>query len=336
MKVLIIGAGRMGLRHAVGLASMSEITNISIVDISTDALLNAKRQFENSEYFNKYSFHDISFLNSCTNYGVCIIATTASNRRDICEKIVLLGIANVLIEKPLGQSLEEVLDLINLFKDTKSKAYVNLNMRINPNFVQLKHDLISKQQLHGYKIITINTGAIGIGANGIHYLDFLNNLLDADHSTIVNCSIQNEPISSARGELYRDFGGWCMLDYFKKEEKVGTAFLSINALSSVFGGIDIVAPHGRIFINESSGKRFDFLRDPTSTLPTSRYHADYFEPLICDLFNSALSDLTREWMESILNSKSCLPSVEESLHAHALMFEWLSNSKETFNKFPIT
>jgi predicted dehydrogenase len=337
MKILIVGAGRMGIRHAIGASLVSNVENIILVDISENALENSKNQLLNQEGFQKFSFINLNDLESFeSNYDVGIIATTAQDRLLICEKVVNAGCKNILIEKPLGQNISEVSRLANFFKSTNSKSYVNLNMRLYPDYIKLKHDLNNTPQFFGEKIITLNTGTLGIGANGIHYLDYLIFLLDAEDVKIIACNIDNEYIPSARGSQFKDFGGWCLLEFFSKNIKVGTAFISMSANSTVFGGFDIVSSHGRITINESNGIRMDYLRDGNSIMPMNRYHADYLEPISSKFSSPSLSDLTSNWINSLSNGNPILPNLEESLLAHKVMFEWLSKSYINGNNFPIT
>lgn len=42
IKLLIVGAGRMGIRHAIGAAFVPNVEKIAIFDISENALDNAK------------------------------------------------------------------------------------------------------------------------------------------------------------------------------------------------------------------------------------------------------------------------------------------------------
>ena len=336
MKILIIGAGRMGLRHAIGVSNATNVEKITIVDVSEDALKNAKVHLSDSTNYQKFTFRTSDYLDSNNNYDVGIIATTAQDRLSICKKVVRFGCEYILIEKPLGQNLSDVIRLVDFFKTTSAKAFVNLNMRLYPDYLKLKNDIKNFSQFNGEKTITINTGTLGIGANGIHYLDYLIFLLDADEVKLISGKIDKEKIPSARGPQFNDFGGCCLLEFYANEIKVGTAFISMSANSTVFGGIDIVSSHGRITINESSGKRIDYLRDSNSDMPMNRYHADYLKPLTYDFSSPPLSDLTKNWINSLSNKKSVLPNLEESILAHQIMFEWLSKDKSEDNHFPIT
>ncbi len=175
MKLLIVGSGRMGIRHLIGALDSNIINSIDLFDISQAALDNGRIQLKDNvrngivNYIHGDSISE--FNNHC---DIAIVSSTANNREEILEKVISLGAKHVLVEKPLGQSLEEVMNLFNFCNNfPEVKFDVNLNMRLYPGFIKLKHDLENSKQTLGLKTISINTGSLGIGANGIHYLDLL-------------------------------------------------------------------------------------------------------------------------------------------------------------------
>lgn len=336
MRVLIIGAGRMGMRHALGTATVSHVQEVALADISVIAIDNAKEQIKNIPDAYKFSFHLLEDIDDLTGFDIGIVSATASDRIGLCQKIVQSGCKYILIEKPLGQSIAEVNELIAFFRKRDIMAFVNLNMRVYPDSLKLKSDLESLPQFQGKKRITINTGTVGIGANGIHYLDYLFFLTNADSAKLLSAEIDTTTIPSARGPQFKDFGGWCVISLSKENVEVAKAFISVNPESTVFGGWDIIGPHGRITINESSCKRVDYLRKADSLMPIQRYNADYGQP-VETIFNSPmLGDLTHLWIEGLAKGEILLPSLDEALSSHKLMFEWLEYSKEFEGVFPIT
>lgn len=338
MKVVILGSGRMGIRHAQGIVDMPELTQLYLVDKFEQSLQNAQEALKNSSGFTRTSFMTLSdFIQSNSTYDVAILAATSQNRLESCSTLIAKGVKYLLVEKPLGQSLAEVNELISFFDSYPDvKAYVNLNMRLYDSFIRLKNDLHTMPQFAGLKTITVNTGTIGIGANGIHYLDLLYFLFDADESVIKACEIDTQLVPSARAAEFADFGGWAAIDFYKNKEKVGNALMSISARSTVFGGWDIVGPHGRITLNEIQQKRVDILRKADSIMPINRYAADYLDPVEQKIESPFLGDLTSVWLDNLSKGKEVLPLLKESLKVHQLMFEWLSASTTHKDHFPIT
>ncbi len=323
----------MGQRHASGIVDVKEISKITIVDISRQAIDTAKETLPESK---KCEFLLLEEVQSDSRFNVGIIASTARNRKESCELAVKLGCKHLLIEKPLCQSQQEFDDLLSYFDEIDCKAYANLNMRLYPDYVKLKKDLQTMGQFEGVKNITINTGTVGIGANGIHYLDFLVFLSDADSASIVFAEIDDKNIPSARGKEFQDFGGRVFIKYYKNEKLVLNAFISIGSESTAFGGWDIVGCHGRITINESTGKRLDYLRKVDSSMPIQRYNADYLPPCEVVFDSPFLGDLTKKWVNGIVSGIETLPTLKKATLSHTLMFDWLAQSKSYSNLFPIT
>ena len=332
MKVLIIGAGRMGIRHLQGALQVSEVISVMVLDIKQEALDIAKDTVENNP---KVKYCLLDNFNPET-FDVCIIASTAGNRKFLCELAARCNCKNVMIEKPLGQSYAEVEELVSYLDTRPYTTAVNLNMRLYQPVRKLKSDLALISQLQGEKNITLNTGTLGIGCNGIHYLDFIYFILDANRAEIAAAEVDDTLIPSGRGPGFCDFGGWAVIKYYRDDLLLGTALFSMSAKSTVFGGWEIVAPFGRISIDEIAQKRITSLRKGDSSMPMNRYAADYLSPEEEPFIAPFLGDLTAEWIKGLINGINLLPKIKESLKVHQLMFDWLSHSKTHKEIFPIT
>jgi predicted dehydrogenase len=334
--IIIIGAGRMGIRHALGALDATNVEKIILVDNSLEALETAKKMLKDHKKIASLTF---SLLSEIVNFesDVVIVSTTASSRIDSCKLAINLKPKFVLIEKPLGQSLKQVYELESLFHFFPGKVYVNLNTRIYPFVKSLKSDLNNFPQFKGPINISFTGGSLGIGANGIHYLDLLYFLFDADEAKIVYSAIEPETLSSGRGIEFKDFGGLIVLEFFNKSASyLGRGILSLSSTSSVFGGWDIVGSHGRIRINELESSRVDILRDEKSEMPVNRYAVDYLSAKSIEIESPLLNLVTTSWLEGISSGISELPLLSESLKVHNLLFSWLSKCQTHKDIFPIT
>ena len=332
MNVLIIGAGRMGIRHLQGLLTVKEVESVTLLDIKQEALDTAKEIVQNDE---RVTYCIFDHYKPADN-DLCIIASTADNRKKLCELAAKCNCQYMMIEKPLGQSLSEVEEMVEYLDGMPYKTVVNLNMRLNAAVIKLKNDLKSTPQLQGEKNITLNTGSLGIGCNGIHYLDFLFFILGADKAEIVHAEVDDTLIPSGRGANFGDFGGWAVIKYYKDGNISGKALLSMSSNSTVFGGWEIVAQHGKISIDEIVQKRTNVFRKAESTMPVYRYAADYLPPQEESFISPFLGDLTALWVSELLKGNNLLPEIKESMKAHKLMFDWLSHSKTHNSVYPIT
>lgn len=338
MKLLIIGAGRMGVRHAQGALNVTSIAHITMVDISSEALASAQEALsKNAPAGIALEFLLLSdFEENLQSFDVCIIASTASNRKATLDMVEKTKCAYVLVEKPLGQSKSEVEDLLKHTTTLSAKVAVNLNMRLYDNFIALKKTLHEVPQYQGEKVISLNIGSVGIGANGIHYLDLCTFLLDADRTELVAGEIEPVTLPSGRGAEFGDFGGWCTIKFYKGDTYQGRAHLSITAQSSAFGGWQIICPNARIAFNEVEQAITHQVRKADSQLPVYRYAADYEAPQKATFAAPFLGDLTAKWLDAIAQGEQILPSIENALQAHELMFQWLSLSTTHQEVFPIT
>ncbi len=334
MRILIIGAGRMGLRHAIGVLKVKGIESITVADINEYVLFQAENHLIKDAEGKKISYCLIENINE--QFEIVIIATTAQGRFKTIECALSVQPKYLLIEKPLGQSFQEVENLIALMEDKNVHTFVNLNMRMYAFVKKLKNDLDNLPQFQGTKTICYNGGSLGIGANGIHYLDLLLYLFGADKAELVNAEIDPFLIPSGRGPSFGDFGGWCCIKYYNQGIYLGKSLISLSSESTVFGGWDIIGSHGRIRINETEGERVDILRNLESQMPVNRYAADYLIPVVTKIESPFLGDLTCEWIEGLQKGKFLLPDLQNTLKVHKLMFDWLSHSKTYQSIFPIT
>lgn len=332
MKILIIGAGRMGIRHLQGALNAKGVEKVLLLDINPEALKLAQTAVKNDSRLSVYLSQNF-VPESC---DICIIASTAKQRMPLIDIAVSCGCKYLMIEKPLGQSYSEVGALVNSVKELPLTTVVNLNMRLYKPVIKLKNDLATISQMQGDKTITLNTGTLGIGCNGIHYLDKIFFILDADEARIVAAEIDERLIPNGRGADFCDFGGWAVIKFFKQGKFIGKLMASMAADSTAFGGWEIIAPYARIVIDEIAGTRRTLLRKADSTMPLNRYAADFEEQPAEKYEAPFLGDLTTQWIEGIVEGVNLLPELEESLKAHKLMFEWLSYSKAFKNIYPIT
>lgn len=325
----------MGVRHALGALKCVNLEHLTVSDISCDALDRAKRDLAGDSEGKPIDYVSADSLSG--PYDVVILAATAMNRLESCRNALRFDPSHLLVEKPLGQSYQEAESLCRLLASRPAlRASVNLNMRMYPFIKVLKADLSSLPQFTGYKHLNYNGGSLGIGANGIHYIDLLFHLLEADDAEFRCGEVDDSVIPSGRGPQFGDFGGWACLHFYRRGEPVGKSLLMLTSTSTVFGGWEVIGTHGRIRINELEGERTDILRRPDSVLPLNRYAAEYMEPVTSRIESPSLSDLTRQWLEGVAEGRSMLPEPYESLKAHKVMFDWLEAGRSGQDKFPIT
>lgn len=324
----------MGVRHLQGALKAAGVEGVVLLDIHSGALENARQAVGGDPRLKTCLVKD--YVPGSEKADVCIIASTARDRRPLVDLAAASGCRHLMIEKPLGQSYREVLGLVEYVERLPLTAVVNLNMRMYEAVNKLKCDLAGLPQMQGDKTFTLNTGTLGIGCNGIHLLDMVFYLLNADEARIVAAEVDERLIPSGRGPEFCDFGGWAVVKFYREGKYLGKLLASMAADSTAFGGWEIVAPFARVVIDEIAGTRRTLLRKPDSTLPMNRYGADFEEQPLEKYEAPFLGDLTALWLEGLQRGENLLPRMRESLKAHKLMFDWLSHSQTHKDRFPIT
>ena len=186
-KILLIGAGHLGRRYIEGILRTNHSLTLHVVDKSTSAINEAKKIIVPYE-------KEINFsqdLPNKTSFDLIIIATTATNRSDLIEKLNLKYDPNHwIIEKVLEQSVSN-LEKINQILRNKN-AYVNTPRRINGLYNCTKYPTKNLK-------FTVEMHDFGIACNAIHFIDVVEYLsgqkiLNIDTSGLDDFWIQSKRI----------------------------------------------------------------------------------------------------------------------------------------------
>ena len=105
MKVIVLGAGRMGVRHIQGILSINSLQKVTIVDIRQESLDNATSALKEDASFSKCEFVLLENLNKSEQYDIGIVASTANGRTELFDLLVELGCKDIMVEKTLGPEL---------------------------------------------------------------------------------------------------------------------------------------------------------------------------------------------------------------------------------------
>lgn len=130
MKVLVVGCGSIGRRHAINAAKLAQT---AVVDIRAEAAADCAREA------GAFAFTNIEAAFAWKPDGV-VVATPHRSHLAIAREAVAAG-AHVLIEKPLSHTLEGVGDLLAGASRAGRRVYVVCNMRFHPGPATLKAEL---------------------------------------------------------------------------------------------------------------------------------------------------------------------------------------------------
>jgi predicted dehydrogenase len=182
MKVLVVGCGSIGRRHAANAAALAET---AVMDI------NGARTAE----LDIEAFDDLEKALAWGPDGV-VVATPHSSHLEVAWAAVDAG-ADVLIEKPLSQDMTGVEDFLNRTEALGRKTYVVTNMRFHPGVATLGEHLaeigiplLAKAHFGSFlpdmrpgvdyrKLDCVHPGFGGVVLDSIHEFDYLIRLFGA-------------------------------------------------------------------------------------------------------------------------------------------------------------
>ncbi len=150
MRVGVIGVGAMGQHHV---RIYNEMANVDLVGISD---VSESRVKELSSQYGVPGFNDHTALLKQDLDAVSVAVPTTLHKQ-IGLDAIACG-TNILIEKPVSDTIENAKDLVNAASDAGVKLMVGHIERFNPAVMKLKH--IMDSGLLG-KIVSISTKRVG-------------------------------------------------------------------------------------------------------------------------------------------------------------------------------
>jgi predicted dehydrogenase len=130
MKLLVVGCGSIGRRHAANAAALATVG-------VCDALPQAAQECARAAGVQAFANLDEAFA---WNPQAVVVATPHRSHLAIARRAIEGG-ADVLIEKPLSDSMHGVDDFLNAALRSRRRAYVVCNMRFHPGPAALKASL---------------------------------------------------------------------------------------------------------------------------------------------------------------------------------------------------
>lgn len=205
-KVLIIGLGGIGYRHLQAVLKCETDMDIYAVDISVEAISNAKKYIaENCPNKNVFFYTDINcFCNEL--FEVTIIATSSKIRKDVLETLMKNGntLRNVIFEKVLFNNLKDYKNVNTLLRKNKINGFVNCTGRENVSYQKLRERMKDAK----YFKIMYRGANWGLACNSIHKIDliaFLANYIGEDIQ--FDGSLIENKIYESKREGYIEFYG---------------------------------------------------------------------------------------------------------------------------------
>ena len=135
MNVLVVGYGSIGKRHIQNLLTFKGIQIFVLTKRTTDKFLKINK------------IHTINRFKDILNFkiDVAIISNNTNQHVKTASLLANLG-CDLLIEKPLSHSMDDVQQLLKLSKKNKLVTLLGCVLRFNP-FIKKIHEMINNQTL---------------------------------------------------------------------------------------------------------------------------------------------------------------------------------------------
>lgn len=314
MKVLLIGAGRMGTRHLQGLDGVASACDV--VDPDAKAREGVRSTTGKTEI---KTFAALDAVPADAGYDAAILASTATDRRELFEGIERRGVPAILVEKPIAQNRADAKAVLDRVASSKSAVWVNHYRRTLSGFEPLR-------QAGGPFVLSISSGAMGLGANGVHWIDFAIHLTGAKSGKLLYGEIDDAIIRSGRGPSFRDYGGRGVFAF----PDGSRLMLSCAAGSSAPTMMSIVTPTAHWIVDQHDDRTLRHTRASGVDHPTYLYGKDYGSETVQGLEAVDLPGLTRDWIRAISENRAPpQPRAADVALVYELLFDLLETSGET-------
>lgn len=240
---------------------------------------------------------------------LAIFAETTTRRLENFTRLLETAqVGRVLLEKPISADPGEF-DKFMMFareKGIADRTQVNFIRRTWPHVRQLSDMCREEKEF----TVTLNGGAIGLGCNGIHYLDTFLSFSGDEVPEVQWASLSKESVKSGRGAQYEDYGGDFVLVGAR-----GRMLASLSAASSAGVVMTVRGEHFMAQVDYSDLQWKIVRRKQGSTLPYYRYGAEYEMVEQGKLDIPPMDMVTEHWALEKLS----LPTLEQALATHRLL-----------------
>jgi len=130
MKICLIGAGRIGIVHAIAISSEKNTTLHSVVDLNQEAAKNLAQQYSAEVLSMEEAFGN-------TDIDAYIIASSTATHADLIDRCAQIG-KPVFCEKPIDLSLERAESCAKSVEESGIVCMLGFNRRFDPHMASLK------------------------------------------------------------------------------------------------------------------------------------------------------------------------------------------------------
>jgi myo-inositol 2-dehydrogenase/D-chiro-inositol 1-dehydrogenase len=224
INLAVVGLGRIGKIHASNIIA-SKNTNLKII---VDPVLEDGKNFNDFGIIQSKNFEELIDMNDIDGVVICSPSQYHVNQIKKISQVT----KNIFCEKPLGLSINEIMEVKSLVSDNSLNLHVGFNRRYDPDFSKLKMDVLNEEigDLHMIKITSRDPAPPPISyirKSGGMFLDM----------TIHDFDMVKYLSGSEISELY--VKGGCFIDpEIEKANDVDTAIINMSLKNGVLATIN--------------------------------------------------------------------------------------------------
>lgn len=322
---MVVGCGGIGSRHLQALGKITIPVRLWAIDPNEHSLANAKKLFDEipvndnvkSIEFCKKLQKDIKTVD------LCIIATFSNVRLNVLKQLVSnLSIKNIIFEKVLFQSEDQLDEAKKIINKNKIKCWVNCYRREEEYWKKIKDYFSGNTNMRLY----YGKPGCNMCTNSIHIIDLAAWLFNDKIKHIDNSNLDST-IYEARRKGFIELTGILKIEF----ENGGICeYESIKGIPREKAEFEIVSDTNRLNVNDVEGKGTLWRKENDWKSEKQDFHIPF------------QSEKTQKIAKKILVNGQCnLTSLDESIEIHRPLLRCfiehlnkISNSK--YDYCPIT
>lgn len=311
-RILIVGCGELGSRHLQAVARMESVSEVEVVDPSSDSLALGQKRLQEVE--NRNTQIETRWLRSLAeaSHGgdACILAVCADTRLPLFEETLLrLGYKKFILEKVVAQKVADYKRMLHLEEENGASAWVNSLWRTYENHRHIKSRLIQGEPFS----VSVTGGNRGLATIGIHAADLFSFYEGGNEIQRVSASVEPVLMRTKRKNHF-DFSGTLQ----GRTSSGGRFFLSFLPEGEELNNgaplqIVLHTPIYRAVVDDIEGSFWESIREKGWRWEKVDYQKDI-----------NVSSTTRTFLNNIFERGQCaLPTLKESFPAHRFILESL-------------
>jgi predicted dehydrogenase len=321
IRVCLIGAGRMGLRHVEAIKMLGYELQ-GVFDISEKSANQALAVFSgNGAKF----YSDPEIMLDVVKPDAVVISTTAPFHHEYVMLCSKKNVPYVLSEKPLCSSAIQMNEMLDACENSNTKLAVNHQMMFLPQYTEVKR-LISELEFGRVNSVIVAAANFGLAMNASHYFEMFRYITD-EHLSTVQAWLESEKLENPRGVQFEDRSGRVV--GFSESGKSLYMDFSVNSGHGV--QCTYICRNGQITVDELAGDLRYTVRKPAHHAESTNRYGMPADIVTVKIPAVDIVDSTAKVLESLIAGQD-YPSAD-TCGRHAMQCVFASHiSDESSNK----